>query len=218
MVVIIILISGFGFIGNWLINDTFRLRQVEVIGDNLQLEIDAAKVNNLLFVSTTELEKQIYASYALIKSINVIKKYPDKLQLTIERRHGKAIIYAQNGKYLIDEEGVIIMPIEADMDNLPVLIFHLTNVVIGTKVTDTRIFTALRFLAEMKGILPILTISSYDQSSLRVQTEEIDILITQDRPVSETAATLQVLLNRFRMKGNMPTVVDLRFVKPILTY
>jgi len=48
--------------------------------------------------------------------------------------------------------------------------------------------------------------------------EAILAVFTLEKPVSSQVASLQMILNRFKIEGKKPKKVDLRFEKPIVTF
>jgi hypothetical protein len=78
--------------------------------------------------------------------------------------------------------------------------------------------TALAFLNGTRDFLPIQTITIEDDSSLRAKSNTMDILFPQDGSMPAILATLQTLLSGFRIKGTLPTLIDLRFNKPMVKF
>jgi hypothetical protein len=89
---------------------------------------------------------------------------------------------------------------------------------IGEKITDPRVSAGISFITGMRDILSVSSISVEDERSLRAKCDKLDILFPQDGPIAPILATLQTLLSGFRIKGTLPTFIDLRFNKPIIKF
>ena len=104
-----LIISGIYF-GKWFIQtDYFKIREIQVTGDNALLKRDSGskleklKGENIVYIDTKKLEKMIKED-ARVKSVTIQKIFPSKLKINIEER--KLYVYADNGsdKFLADSD------------------------------------------------------------------------------------------------------------------
>lgn len=119
---------------------------------------------------------------------------------------------------LLDGAGIVLSDADASSPVLPHIVVPLATARIGETIRDPRILAGISFITGIQNILPIQTIIVEDDLSLRAKSDTLDIVFPQDAPMSVTLATLQTLLSGFRIKGILPTFIDLRFNKPIIKF
>lgn len=196
----------------------FRIRQIEVIGHNVTVTVEEDILEkNLLFFPTSVLKKKLLSDNALLSDVLISKKLPHTLVIEPVIRRPIAQLVSGPRRVLLDKDGIIIGNVTGE-NSLPVLLFETPSVPIGTKVIDKRVLTALEFLSQYDNVLDIRLIESYQDMSIVLKHEKMDIYITQNANISLTMATLQTLLTGFRIRGTLPTTVDLRFSKPVVTF
>jgi cell division septal protein FtsQ len=194
----------------------FSIQTIEVVGQNIGVIIDKNKIpKNLLFFPTDRIRKEILQSNTLLADIRFQKVYPHTLKIVPVVRAPFARLYADNRMVLVDRTGIVLQ--DGD-DGLPLTLIRvpLKPFRVGVVLNDEKVQFALRVLDFVKPYLTVESITNTDGSSFLVKDSKTDIFITQDKPISETLATLQMLMTGFRIKGTLPTVVDLRFDKPIV--
>ncbi len=200
------------------VNKFFTIRTIEVEGAGIQITVDQRKlVKNLLFFPNDQLRAQLLAANPLLQNIKIYKKFPHTLVIAAFLRTPISRLQANNRLVDLDKDGVVVKEGVND-DMLPLLIFDITSVHIGDKMSDIRIVQSLAALGAFGGFMKIDTITSLDSESLQVKSSKTSIYITQNGNIQETAATLQTLLAGFRIKGTLPTIIDLRFTKPVVSF
>lgn len=218
---IVILLIGIGVVCgffSWGISRIFTIRNVEVAGEGIQIEVDAAKLpSNLLFFPAAQVSEQIMSDNALVGSVIIQKKYPNTLRITAMPRKPFAIVGIDRETYLVDEEGVVLKqyPLET---GLPYIRIAVTGVQPGVKISDQAVLTSVDFMRETQNFLPIRDITMNDTSSLRAQSATMSIMFPQHADIPFLIRTLQTVIAGFRIKGTLPTTVDLRFDKPVVTF
>lgn len=199
-------------------NKFFEIKKVEVIGHGVNVQIDLAKIpHNLLFFPAEKLRQELYRRQPLLAQISFQKKYPHTLVITALPRVPVARLQSDGRVLLLDRDGVVIA--EADNEpTLPILIFPLNSLPgPGGKINDQRLSQALNFIEITREFWTSESITSLDSSSLRSKSGKTEIFFPQQGELRSRAATLQMLLIGFRIKGILPSIVDLRFNKPVVT-
>lgn len=200
-------------------NRLFQIKKIEVAGNGVNVIVDQNRIpKNLLFFPTEKLREQILKDNPLIAQVTFGKKLPHTLIIVAAMRIPIAQLNSLGGPTVIDREGIVLPPPNTSAAALPVLKFPVKTADIGRPVADQQILASLSFIEKTKSFLTITAIEATDSASLRVITPKIDIFIPQDADVSQEAATLQTLVAGFRIKGNLPTKIDLRFDKPIISF
>lgn len=203
--------------GSLLMVRAFTIRNVVIDGHGMSVEIDREKLGtNLLAVPTDELRAQLLSAYPLLSDVSFEKRLPGTLIVRLIRRQPFAEVRTRTGQYLIGAGGVV-------LDNAPphhtypVLAFDTEPLTIGSLVSDERVRSSLSFLREIPSSWQINRMSDYQGSAIRAVYEDTDILLPHAVDLRQKARTLQVIVEGFRIKGTLPSVIDLRFEKPVIT-
>lgn len=203
---------------SWGVNAMFTIRSVEVVGEGVRVSVDPEKMpRNLLFFPVERLKNELLRGYPLIAEMNITKKYPGTLVISATLRAPKALVGAENTLYAIDKEGVVLEEYPEKM-HLPKILIDVPPVPSGKRVTDTRILAALSFLLETEGSIAITRITSGEGDTLQATDGVMNILFPQKSDIPAIVRTLQTMLVGFRIKGKLPSTIDLRFDKPVVTF
>lgn len=215
MVVVIISVSA---LLSWGVNTVFTIRNVEVVGEGVRVSVDPEKMpRNLLFFPVAQVKNELLRGYPLIAEMNITKKYPGTLVISATLRAPKALVGAENTLYAIDKEGVVLEEYPEKM-HLPKILIDVPPAPSGKRVTDTRIIAALSFLLETEGSIAITQITSGEGDTLQATDGVMNILFPQKSDIPAIVRTLQTMLVGFRIKGKLPSTIDLRFDKPVVTF
>lgn len=212
----ITLVVGFGLYqaGRWL----FTIQAIEVVGDSVRLEIDNSRISrNLLFFPSQNMRAQILADNPLLADIKFEKKFPNILRVVPILRKPIARLRSYGRIVLVDREGVVLGDGDGGL-NLPLIEVSVDQIKVGKKIEDPRATLAVRVLETFPDDIPIERMTDQEGSYFLAKSPKLDIFIPQDKSAEETLATLQTLIAGFRIKGTLPTVVDLRFDKPVVKF
>lgn len=199
------------------VDRVFRVRKIEVVGVGIHLSLDPRRIEkNLLFLPTRHIELDLMEAYPELERIEVYKKFPQTLVIVASQRSPIARLKTNNHTFILDKEGVV-LPDSLAGGMLPTVFVDLPAVQVGKTITDPRIVLALAFLDALDESIRIETVFEND-ASLQAKSGKTDIFIPQKGDAQTLAATLQTLFMGFRIKGSLPTVIDLRFDKPIVKF
>jgi len=203
----------------WLCIWTFTIKNIVVIGNNIQVQVDAARLPKtlLLFPSAT-LREQLLKDNPILADIQFQKKYPHTLVIVPTLRTAVVRLTLTTREVLVDESGIVLSDADTASPPLPRLIVPIPVARIGEVIEDQRVTAGISFIVGLRDILPIQSISVEDERSLRAKSGTLDIVFPQEGSTSAILATLQTLLTGFRIKGTLPTFIDLRFNKPIIKF
>lgn len=213
-VVLLLVLAAFG---TWGLDRLFTLRQIQVVGDPIQIQVDKDRLGkNLFFLQTAQLEKELLASYPLLGTVTFSKSFPSTLVLHVKLRQPYVYVITDSHQYLVDREGIVLS--ESGIGpSLPRVRFDIGIRSIGSKIADARIVAALQFLTALPEGIAIESISEKDSASILATMGHTNIFLPQKGDLKVKAGTLQTIVMGFRIKGTLPTVIDLRFEKPIVT-
>lgn len=214
IVIIVTIVSAFA-----ILDRVFRIEEIRVSGAPVRLVVDKKKLTrNLLFFPTDLVKNQLLADNPLISSITITKRYPHTLDIIVSVREGVARLSTGQQEFLVDADGVIIGEPTSLSQNLPIITINIAVVHIGDSVRDPGFLSALSFIRSMGTPGEIEQIEIFDSASLRAKIGKTDILFPQQGSMADIASTLQTIFSGFRIKGTLPTRIDLRFEKPIVTF
>lgn len=202
---------------SWFVNYVFTLKQVEVTGDVVQIVVDKEKIGrNMLFLHTKQLEHDILSSYPLIDTVIFTKSFPSTLVVHVTLRQPSVYVLSQSHMYAVDGNGIVLSDAQKDA-LLPRLIFDVGVLAIGSHIPDARVIASIAFITGIRDSLSIDTMTEKDSTSLIAQYGNTSIVLPQKMNAKEKAGTLQTIVTGFKIKGELPAVIDLRFDKPIVT-
>lgn len=196
----------------------YALTVIRIEGNGIRAIIDEKRVpKNLLFFPSDKFREEILKNNPLLSDVRFIKRYPHELAIVPVPRISYVILRSENREVFVDREGFVL----GDSDgrtSLPIIELQHVSIHTGEKLEDRRVGFVLSFLEAFAEILKIKSITNPESTQFIVKTDNTDIYITQDKSISEITATLQTLITGFRIKGTLPSVVDLRFDKPVVKF
>lgn len=214
----IVCVAGVGVLVSFVLNRMLDIRYIEVTGGDLLLSINEKELpKNLLFFPSEKIRAQLLALHPMLRDIRIRKKFPHTLVIEPLTRDGAARLVRGNQMVTVDYDGVVI-PDADSLRVLPRIILDGDVVHVGQKVTDRMVQQSLLLIRHLDVRWGIVSIEKRDDASITAYIGKTNTIITQDADMVSTAATLQTLLEGFRIKGTLPSVVDLRFDKPIVTF
>ncbi len=194
----------------------FTIRDVVVDAPGMTIQLDPSRFgNNLLFLPTESLEQELLEAYPLLSDVRFEKKIPSTLIVHLVKRSTFAYLESRGAIYAVDEQGLILDAARLDA-GFPVLLFDVGTPAIGSTVTDTRVLGSLSLL-RVATAAGITRITDYNGQALQARTGNTNIFLPRIGDLSAKADTLQIIMEGFRIKGTLPTVIDLRYEKPIIT-
>lgn len=212
LIIFIILIIIYPFTNNF-----FKIKQINIISHGIDVSVNQNKLTqNWLFFDSRQLKSDLISNYPQIYDINIKKVFPDKLEISLISRQAIAIVKTNRGEIWVDENGIVLSHTPEFSGNLPRLIFNIDDVPDGSQIDNSKVLSCLKLIKYLNNNLDLGEFSNYENRYFQAKIDKTSILFTQESDMQITAATLQTLINRFRIKGNMPTLIDLRFEKPII--
>lgn len=195
------------------------IQTIVVVGNNVNVQVSEDKLpKTLLLFPAQSIRTQLLADNPILADIQFQKKYPHTLVIVPTLRTAMVRLVLTGREVLADESGIVLAEAGASSQVLPRLVLALPAARIGETLNDRRVTAGIAFIAGMRDLYPIHTVSEEDELSLRAKGDKLDIIIPQDGSVPALLATLQTLLSGFRIKGTLPTFIDLRFNKPIIKF
>lgn len=214
------LLTGLGLYR--VLTSLFLVKTVTVVGKQGEILKGIEKIGgeNLLFLNTKKWADRLEEENPIVKEIEVKKEFPTQIIINFKKREPRALIFDPNSNFslLIDEEGIILR--KEEREELPAIIANLQNFKIGDRIKDKTIDLALNIIAvlEEKASSSKFTL---DESANVLKATLADgalILVNLEKDKEKTLYSLQRLQEKFKIEGNWPRKIDLRFEKPVLTF
>lgn len=216
---IIVGITAISSVGVYFGSDyLFALENIEVAGDGLGVAVNEEKIpNNLLFFPAEKVKEEILRDNPILGSLELKKKFPHTLIIVAMRREPIAKITLEPVVGLIDREGYIV-GIDDGTASLPLITLDPLRVSVGQQIREESVRAALALIAALPPHYVMRKITRFDRLSIMGETEILNIIVPQNIDAPTISTTLQTILGSFKIKGTMPTRIDLRFDKPFIQF
>lgn len=187
---------------------------IDVISKHDLLTFD----ENLFFVSTGNISENLMKNNPLVKNAKVIRKYPNELIIRIEERIPVARIYQYEEKFLVDNEGRILPNLSRlKGDKYPQLRCKFTQIQEGDFIVDKSVLFGLEISEELSATdaNAVKLIECISEEKLSLEIKGIIVLVSPKQEAQKIASSLLFLLKQFRIEGEKPDTIDLRYDKPV---
>lgn len=173
---------------------TFNIKHIEVNNNNIVSSEEVLNYNNILntniFLLNTNSVKNDILLNPYIKGVKVQRKFPDKVEITVEERTVTFGVEDSSGSYVLNEE-LVIMEKRASLDglNIPkVTGLNIENRFLGESIiADNR---RLSFLKEIGSILnnnesiKISEINIADINKISLYSQGTEIILGNDEDIT----------------------------------
>lgn len=194
----------------------FTIQQIIVIGNGVNIQLNENGIpHNLLFFPSRKFENLLTKNNPLVKTIIIQKKYPDTLVLTIVKRMPLACV---NNQYLIDGDSIVISQNSGCLSYLSIITDLAKSYQPGEKIDNSNLNYCVELIKYVGAFLQFDKFEATNSASITAKVGKTTIVFTQDSNAGKQATTLQTMFDGFRIKGTLPTVIDLRFNKPSVTF
>lgn len=215
----IILVVIFAVGGGGLIVNGFKIRKIEMENYAGDIVFNREKItDNLLFFPALRAREEILRANKEIEEVTIEKKFPQTLVFRIIRRKAVAQVISGGGSYLVDKTGVVISESGGDNSTIVIKLESGEKLPIGVKLAKSAGLSAVNLAVSLEE-------KNLPEMSLVVQMEKItgiyeagEILFPIVDDYASTASTLQSLWSGFRIKGNIPRLIDLRYRQPVVNF
>ncbi|MBI1862603.1 hypothetical protein HYS00_00615 [Candidatus Microgenomates bacterium] len=179
---------------------------------------------NLLILNEKQLEKDLMGKNPALNSIAVNRVYPATLQLRVSLRKPIVALQASDeGVFILDHEGVILLRLQKYTGPLPILKYYQTfpykQYQVGDKIDYKDVMTALYFTDALSGFgYPAKRIDIDGLYMIRLLViDNKTFFATSEKDREIQLYQLKELLRQFKLQGKDFKTIDLRFDKPVIT-
>jgi len=200
-----------------LFGHVFTVRNIVVDAPGMSITLDNSKMSyNLFFLPTDKLRAELMDRYTLLEDVRFEKRLPATLVIHLTKRAPAVLLLSGRTWYALDKNGNVV-DIGTNVPGLPVFRMEAGAFGLGSTVRDPNVAAALSFYTALAGKIPITEFTVAGDGSIRAVYGNTNIFIPQAGDQKAKADTLQIIIEGFRIKGTLPTVIDLRFDKTIIT-
>lgn len=196
-----------------------KLQKIIVIGNIANLKgLNILNNQRLLFIKNEEIIKQLTKINPAIKNIFIEKKYPDTLVLQVEERKVFVQVIGSGHKAYYDKEGV---PIEYTNVSFSLPLINAEKINVSKeRVIDWRIMKAIKITEDFQKLninIEDISIVDNENNFIVKLTQDGKVIIPYKEDAANIAASLQIIIHRFRIEGKFIEKIDFRFEKPIVS-
>jgi cell division septal protein FtsQ len=227
--VIIIIAAAGSLLWYYIKFQPLNIRSIEISGaerfvnreDLNNIAEEKALNQNIVSFNSRNLKEAVTANFLASKSVEVVKHFPSKLQITITERTPIALILPlnrNNGYYFVDSDGFILGRANKSDTNLPVINYS-QDVEVGKFVEASAVkyfFDLIQALDEDK--VAVSTISSYPRYTEFFTKEATQVLFTNDQSPKPQVRIFSKMMEAFKTEGKKLKKIDLRFDKVIVEF
>ncbi len=219
LILFLTLLSGFLFLHS----DIFQVKRLEFEFEEVADEalvrqriMEEVLARSIFFLDSSDVESKIKESFPTIRAVFLEKSLPDRLSIKVAVRVPLAIVEDENGfRFLVDEDGFLFR--EVGKEKLPVIkLGEDFEGRVGLTVDEQGVAGYLETLdlAAEKGLE---TKAIYLRlSTIELRLKGTVVWLTTEDKISPQLELLTQLLQRYKLNGQTPKSVDLRFTRPVV--
>lgn len=179
---------------------------------------------NMLLVSEEQIEKDLQYKNPALQSISVVRAFPSTLKISIiHRKPLAALQVSEEGVFIVDKDGIILVRQQKYAGTLPVLkyyqSFQYRQYQVGDRIDYKDLITTLYFVDTLNGFgypSKRIDIDGLYMIRLLVIGDKM-FFLTSDKDREVQMYQLKELLRQFKIQGKDFKTIDLRFDKPVIT-
>ncbi len=205
----------FFLIGVFGVLSLFQIREIHTEPSHVTVEIDPSQIPmNLLFFPEQKMKTFIVQKYPRVKNVRFIKRYPHRLIIQFTLREPIAFLEYAGRTFAVDEERMLFE--SSASVSLPTLRLPVDEMKAGKTVSGKGVDMSISIIQSFRSIEDIRAIVLNSDGFLEISMRDTTVFVRSDGDGKKTSDTLHTLLKGFRMKGQVPQVIDLRFVNPVI--
>jgi len=178
---------------------------------------------NLFLLDTNKTQEIIYLNNPNLAEVEIVKQYPNQLQITIHQQAIIAQIKTSIFFLLIDNKQRIVKKSRILVESLPVINYYqnLSSSIIkvGERLESNDIEYAIYFTSLLKDIgYSVNTIDINGTDMLGLNLSSWKLFVSLDKSKEDQAELLKIIIRNFKVEGKTAKTIDLRFSKPIVEF
>jgi len=218
-IAVILLITGVSLI-LFFSESLFQIKTVTIAGNPETVNTSVlSRQKNLLLLSQNKLKQELIAASPWIEDVEVKKQFPSTLQLVIHERIAIAEYQDEANRFFLDKTGRLMPVLSVKNFNTVQVFCSIAEKSTGQTVTNQLVLHGLLLIDAFKKTVgnEIFKLTCQeDVKTIQLSLPDTTVLVSADSEPEKTVSSLQLLLKQFRIEGNRPETIDMRFEKPVL--
>lgn len=213
------------FLSLYLYSTVFVIRKVVITGTIDLKGVSRFYGQSFFFVSSNEIESELYQSNSRIKSISVQKSLPDKLAITVTNNRPVAELVIADGTLLLSTEGRIISKQRKKIasEKIPLLTYYqqlyFNQYASGEILESKDILASLLFADELsnRGI-EVESIDIQNENMILLKEKEREFVFGVGKKTAAQLVEVGFVIEQMSIQGKKYKRIDFRFEKPVISY
>lgn len=226
LIVLTIFICASGIAVFLFIFNQWRVKIIKIEGipkEAILYGLENIKNVPLLTLSSKSVEERMKKSNPFISLIQVAKKYPQTLILTISSDKPLAYFESDTGFFALSQDGKVLSKLKESPSsfNLPIIHYfeklHFASYQPGDLLKHKDIDMALKILKQMSGMgMKINTIDIDGVDMIGFSLKGKTVVFSSEKDIDAQVYQLEQIVHQFKIQGTDFKKLDLRFNRPIL--
>lgn len=197
----------------------FKIKTAIVISEQTNIfGLESMNNQNLFVLNIDNLQRNLLKANPSLSSASVVKRYPNRVIIFLQFRTPIAQIFNNSIRYYLDRDGIFLTNIKIDR-SLPIVNASEINISPGD-IADWRIKKSailLEDIAQQSISVGQITIDDTAKIFLINLANDTRVVIPYAYDALKAAASLQMIISRFRIEGKFAKEIDFRYDKPVVT-
>jgi len=176
---------------------------------------------NIIFLSTQKLARQLEKKIPLLETVKIKKIFPDKILFEFRKRSAAAAIKVDGQKrfLIVDEDGFLLEKVKKT--NLPIILTDQSiGLSIGGRLDRDEVVWTIALLKNLKlKLLEPQVTKIVSPRRIELTLKGGPVVVFSSRKEAEIQLdSLQFIFSRAKIEGKRISKIDLRFDKPVAVY
>lgn len=185
--------------------------------------LEPYKESNLLLLSEDQLKKNVLSQNPDLDSIEVEKKFPNILAISVLHRYPLAYLKVSGGYYELTNNAFIISRLRKTSNRYPLITYYqqfpYESSSPGSRMDIVDIQTALFFLQKTNSLqLSVASVDIQGQNMIVFKLPKGEIRFGTEKDKNKQAYELETITHQLKIEGKNYRTLDLRFDKPVIAF
>lgn len=226
---ILFLLSFLAFIASFFsiifFSSFFKVKAIRITGiDDTALKKDIVGLiepkvlkKSIFLLNISSIIKLAKSNFLGIDEMAIKREFPSSLAVDIKKRIPLAVLGAKNGRFLVDSKGTAFCLVEERL-SLPEIHVE-SELSLGDNVSLSRVKGYIDLLSLLsKEMFAVSSVSVLEGSASAFIDDKVKAVFEVPSNYEEKISLLKRVLQKYKIEGTKPKIIDLRFEKPVVTF
>lgn len=173
---------------------------------------------NIFFYNNEKFADQLQKENPEIKNIEIKRQFPNTIVVNYKQRKPFIIVMDQEQKeqFISDSDGVVYKKAAGGKTSLPILTTDRISLKKGVYLDSKAETSSINIIKEVIKQELNVKEAVIEKDSLKLVINGTNAIFKKDKVNLAKVESLQLLLKKFTIEGELPEQIDLRFNKPII--